>query len=72
MKILTIKLEHHLDIPTSKSDTGKNPLKRVYHKISNTAIVLKMEQFSIIMQQWNKKMQMEWKMTQQYDQGLHY
>ena len=31
-----------------------------------------MEQVSVIMQQWNKKMQTEWQMTQQYDQGLHY
>ena len=32
MKIVTIKLNHHLDIPTSKGATGKTPLKRVYHK----------------------------------------
>ena len=63
----------------SKGATSKNPLKeytiktlRIVTSQINTAIVLKMEQFSVILQQWNKKMQMEWDMTQQYDQGLHY
>ena len=68
MKSITLKLNHHLDIPNSKGATSKNPLKTVYHKTLrivtskiNTAVVLKMEQFSVIQQQWNKKMQMEWK-----------
>ena len=72
MKIITLKLNHHLDIPNSKGATRKKPLKTEYHKTLrivtskiNTAIVLKMEQFSVILQQWNKKMQMEWQMTQQ-------
>ena len=52
MKIITLKLNHHLDFPNSKGATSKNPLKTVYHKTLrivtskiNTAIVLKMEQF---------------------------
>ena len=79
MKIITLKLNHHLDIPNSKGATSKNPLKeytietlRIVTSQINTAIVLKMEQFSVILQQWNKKMQMEWQMTHQYDQDLHY